>query len=157
RPWPRRAGAGSNQTTSTRANRRGRHRRRRDTGRDAPAVASGSIPSLDTDRKRCVSASLSHWFPLLDPDRIRSSITIDVQREMSLALAKLFKVDAIDWDKQMVIGIMTGGGRGDAGNLEAAIRPAATAAGPCSVSSTKLARRSSSASPNEMRLPLRFK
>jgi len=34
-----------------------------------------------------------------------------------LALAKLFKVDAIDWDKQMVIGIMTGGGRGDAGNL----------------------------------------
>jgi hypothetical protein len=36
---------------------------------------------------------------------------------MSSALAKLFKVDAIDWDKQMVVGIMTGGGRGDAGNL----------------------------------------
>jgi len=40
-----------------------------------------------------------------------------VQQEMSSALAKLFKVDAIDWDKQMVVGIMTGGGRGDAGNL----------------------------------------
>ena len=48
--------------------------------------------------------------PLKSKDR-------EVQREMSLALAKLFKVDAIDWDKQMVIGIMTGGGRGDAGNL----------------------------------------
>jgi hypothetical protein len=41
----------------------------------------------------------------------------EVQREMSSALAKLFQVDAIDWDKQMVVGIMTGGGRGDAGNL----------------------------------------
>ena len=41
----------------------------------------------------------------------------DVQKEMSSALAKLFKVNAIDWDKQMVVGIMTGGGRGDAGNL----------------------------------------
>ena len=40
-----------------------------------------------------------------------------VQKEMSAALAKLFGVDAIDWDKQMVVGIMTGGGRGDAGNL----------------------------------------
>jgi hypothetical protein len=40
-----------------------------------------------------------------------------VQQEMSSTLAKLFKVDAIDWDKQMVVGIMTGGGRGDAGNL----------------------------------------
>jgi hypothetical protein len=40
-----------------------------------------------------------------------------VQQEMSSALAKLFKVDAIDWDKQMVVGIMTGGGRGDAGKL----------------------------------------
>src|SRR5262245_62092930 len=40
-----------------------------------------------------------------------------VQQEMSSALAKLFKVDAIDWDKQMVVGIMTGGGRGDAGAL----------------------------------------
>jgi hypothetical protein len=39
------------------------------------------------------------------------------QQEMSWALAKLFGVDAIDWDKQMVVGIMTGGGRGDAGNL----------------------------------------
>jgi hypothetical protein len=42
----------------------------------------------------------------------------DVQKEMSSALARLFKVDAIDWDKQMVLGIMTGGGRGDAGNLK---------------------------------------
>jgi hypothetical protein len=40
-----------------------------------------------------------------------------VQKEMEAALAKLFKVDAIDWDKQMVVGIMTGGRRGDAGNL----------------------------------------
>src|SRR6516162_11626846 len=40
-----------------------------------------------------------------------------VQQEMSSALAKLFRVDAIDWDKQMVVGVMTGGGRGDAGNL----------------------------------------
>jgi hypothetical protein len=48
--------------------------------------------------------------PLKSKDR-------DVQKEMASALAKLFKVDAIDWDKQMVVGIMTGGGRGDAGNL----------------------------------------
>ena len=48
--------------------------------------------------------------PLKSKDR-------EVQQEMSSALAKLFKVDAIDWDKQMVVGIMTGGGRGDAGNL----------------------------------------
>jgi hypothetical protein len=41
----------------------------------------------------------------------------EVQQEMTAALAKLFKVDAIEWDKQMVVGIMTGGGRGDAGNL----------------------------------------
>jgi hypothetical protein len=41
----------------------------------------------------------------------------EVQNSMSAALARLFKVDAIDWDKQMVIGIMTGGGRGDAGTL----------------------------------------
>jgi hypothetical protein len=41
----------------------------------------------------------------------------EVQNSMSAALAKLFKVDAIDWDKQMVVGIMTGGGRGDSGNL----------------------------------------
>jgi hypothetical protein len=41
----------------------------------------------------------------------------EVQQEMSSALAKLFKVDAIDWDKLMVVGIMTGGGRGDAGKL----------------------------------------
>jgi hypothetical protein len=40
----------------------------------------------------------------------------EVQKEMSAALAKLFKVDAIDWDKQMVVAVMTGGGRGDAGN-----------------------------------------
>jgi hypothetical protein len=40
-----------------------------------------------------------------------------VQREMSSALARLFGVPAIDWDKQMVVGIMTGGGRGDAGRL----------------------------------------
>jgi hypothetical protein len=40
-----------------------------------------------------------------------------VQQEMTAALARLFKVDAIDWDKQMVVAIMTGGGRGDAGNL----------------------------------------
>src|SRR5262245_53741983 len=44
--------------------------------------------------------------PLKSKDR-------QVQQEMSSALAKLFKVDAIDWDKQMVVGIMTGGGRGD--------------------------------------------
>jgi hypothetical protein len=48
--------------------------------------------------------------PLKSKDR-------DVQKEMSSALAKLFNVDAIDWDKKMVVGIMTGGGRGDAGNL----------------------------------------
>jgi hypothetical protein len=48
--------------------------------------------------------------PLKSKDR-------EVQQEMSMALAKLFKVDAIDWDKQMVVGIMTGGGRGDAGKL----------------------------------------
>ena len=48
--------------------------------------------------------------PLKSKDR-------EVQQEMSSALAKLFKVDAIDWDKQMVVGIMTGGGRGDAGSL----------------------------------------
>jgi hypothetical protein len=47
----------------------------------------------------------------------RKSKDREVQREMSSALAKLFKVDAIDWGKQMVVGIMTGGGRGDAGNL----------------------------------------
>jgi hypothetical protein len=41
----------------------------------------------------------------------------EVQQEMSSALAKLFRVDAIDWDKQMVVGVMTGGGRGDAGHL----------------------------------------
>jgi hypothetical protein len=41
----------------------------------------------------------------------------EVQQEMSSALAKLFKVDAIDWDKKMVVGITTGGGRGDAGSL----------------------------------------
>jgi hypothetical protein len=41
----------------------------------------------------------------------------EVQQEMSSALARLFRVDAIDWDKQMVVGVMTGGGRGDAGNL----------------------------------------
>jgi hypothetical protein len=40
-----------------------------------------------------------------------------VQQEMSAALARFFQVDAIDWDKQMVVGIMTGGGRGDAGHL----------------------------------------
>jgi hypothetical protein len=40
-----------------------------------------------------------------------------VQNSMSAALAKLFKVGAIDWDKQMVVAVMTGGGRGDAGNL----------------------------------------
>src|SRR5215475_12363448 len=48
--------------------------------------------------------------PLKSKDR-------EVQQEMSSALAKLFKVDTIDWDKQMVVGIMTGGGRGDAGKL----------------------------------------
>jgi hypothetical protein len=48
--------------------------------------------------------------PLKSKDR-------DVQQEMSSALAKLFKIDAIDWDKQIVVGVMTGGGRGDAGNL----------------------------------------
>jgi hypothetical protein len=48
--------------------------------------------------------------PLKSKDR-------EVQQEMSAALAKLFNVDAIDWDKQMVVGIMTGGGRGDAGHL----------------------------------------
>jgi hypothetical protein len=48
--------------------------------------------------------------PLKSKDR-------DAQQEMSSALAKLFKVDAINWDKQMVVGIMTGGGRGDAGHL----------------------------------------
>src|SRR5262249_33827158 len=41
----------------------------------------------------------------------------EVQQDMASALAKLFQVDAIDWDQQMVVGIMTGGGRGDAGNL----------------------------------------
>jgi hypothetical protein len=41
----------------------------------------------------------------------------DVQREMSSALTRLFDVPAIDWDKQMVVAIMTGGGRGDAGAL----------------------------------------
>jgi hypothetical protein len=48
--------------------------------------------------------------PLQSKDR-------EVQQEISSALAKLFKVDAIDWNKQMVVGIMTGGGRGDSGNL----------------------------------------
>jgi hypothetical protein len=48
--------------------------------------------------------------PLKSKDR-------QVQQEMSSALAKLFNVDAIDWDKHMVVGIMTGGGRGDAGKL----------------------------------------
>jgi hypothetical protein len=49
--------------------------------------------------------------------RPRKSRDRAVQQEMSAALAKLFKVDAIDWDRQMVVAIMTGGGRGDAGNL----------------------------------------
>jgi hypothetical protein len=40
-----------------------------------------------------------------------------VQQEMSAALAGLCKVDAIDWDRQMVVAIMAGGGRGDSGNL----------------------------------------
>ena len=57
----------------------------------AELVANSSKPSMSKDR--------------------------EVQQKMSAALAKLFKVDAIDWDKQMVVGIMTGGGRGDAGNL----------------------------------------
>jgi hypothetical protein len=48
--------------------------------------------------------------PLKSKDR-------EVQREMSSALARIFDVPAIDWDKQMVVGIMTGGGRGDAGAL----------------------------------------
>jgi hypothetical protein len=48
--------------------------------------------------------------PLKSKDR-------EVQKEISSALAKLFNVDAVDWDKQMVVGIMTGGGRGDTGNL----------------------------------------
>jgi hypothetical protein len=48
--------------------------------------------------------------PLKSKDR-------EAQKEMTSALAKLFKVDAIEWDKQMVVGIMTGGGRGDAGKL----------------------------------------
>jgi phosphoribosyl-dephospho-CoA transferase len=48
--------------------------------------------------------------PLKSKDR-------EVQKEMSSALAQLFKVDAVDWDKQMVVGITTGGGRGDAGSL----------------------------------------
>ena len=48
--------------------------------------------------------------PLKSKDR-------DVQHEMSSALAKIFEVDAIDWDNQMVVGIMAGGGRGDAGKL----------------------------------------
>jgi hypothetical protein len=40
------------------------------------------------------------------------------QEEMSAALARLFGVGAIDWDRQMVVGVMTGGGRGDAGSLK---------------------------------------
>ena len=31
------------------------------------------------------------------------------QEEMSAALARLFGVGAIDWDRQMVVGVMTGG------------------------------------------------
>jgi hypothetical protein len=61
----------------------------------------------------------------------------EVQREMSAALAKLFKVDAIDWDKQMVVGIMTGGGRGDAGNAPRSgrqHRPAAVPGPPVALS-----------------------